>query len=64
MSVLDVVVCFDGFCRCVSVLLETLEMSVSHSCAWTWIAIVIACACGGRDLYVRLSGGFSWNDIS
>ena len=46
------------------VFLETLEISVSHSCAWTWIAMVIDCACGGSDLYVRLSGGFSWNDIS
>ena len=40
------------------VILETLEISVSHSCAWTWIAMVIDCACGGSDLYVRLSSGF------
>ena len=52
------------FWRGVRVLLETFEISVSHSCAWTWIAMVIDCACGGSDLYVRLSGGFSWNDIS
>ena len=26
--------------------------------------MVIDCACGGSDLYVRLSGGFSWNDTS
>ena len=45
-------------------LLETLEISVSHSCAWTWIAMVIDCACGGSDLYVRLSGGFSWKETS
>ena len=43
---------------------ETFEMSVSHSCAWTWITMVIDCACGGRDFYVRLSGGFSWKDKS
>ncbi len=46
------------------VLLETFEISVSHSCTWTWIAMVIDCACGGSALYVRLSGGFSWNDSS
>ncbi len=46
------------------VLLETLDISVSHSCACTWIAMVIDCACGGSDLYVRLSGGFSFKDIS
>ena len=61
---LFVVECFGDFWRCVRVLLETLEISVSHSCAWTWIAMVIDCACGGSDLYVRLSGGFSWNDTS
>ena len=44
--------------------METFEISVSHSCAWTWIAMVIACACGGRDLYVSLSGGFSLKDTS
>ncbi len=52
------------FCRCVMVVLETLEISVSHSCAWTWIAMVIDCAYGGSDFYVRLSGGFSWKDTS
>ncbi len=46
------------------VLLETLEISGSHSCAWMWSVMVIDCACGGRDLNVRLSGGFSWNDTS
>jgi len=37
---------------------------VSHSCAWTWIAMAIVCACGGSDLYVILSGGFSLMDTS
>ena len=36
--------------RWVRVLLETLDISVSHSCACTWSAIVIDCACGGRAL--------------
>jgi hypothetical protein len=40
-------------------LLETLKTSVSHSCAWTWIAMTIVCACAGSDLYVMLCGGFS-----
>jgi hypothetical protein len=54
-----------GILSCVvGVILETLEISVSHSCAWTWIAMVIDCACGGSVLYVRLSGGFSWNETS
>jgi hypothetical protein len=48
----------------VRVLLETFDISVSHSCAWTWIAMVIVCACGGSDLYVRFSGEFSWKDTS
>ena len=46
------------------VILETLDISVSHSCAWTWIAMAIDRACGGSDLYVALSGGFSWKDNS
>ena len=46
------------------VLLETLDISVSHSCAWAWIAMVIDCACGGSDLYVRLYGVFSLKDVS
>ena len=37
---------------------------MSHSCAWTWIATTIVCACVGSDLYVMLSGGFSLNDTS
>ena len=45
------------------VLLEIFEIRVSHSCAWAWIAMVIDCACGDSDLYVRLSDGFSWKDI-
>jgi hypothetical protein len=39
--------------------METLDISVSHSCAWTWIAMAIFSACGGSDMYVILSGGFS-----
>ena len=46
------------------VLLETLDIIVSHSCAWTRIAMAIVCACGGSDLYAILSGGFSWKDTS
>ena len=46
------------------VLLETLHISVSHSCAWTWIVMAIVCACGGSDLYVILPGGFSLKDNS
>ncbi len=56
--------CFVIFLRWVRVLLEILDISVSHSCAWTWIAMAIVCACGGSDLYVILSGGFSLKDIS
>ena len=45
-------------------LLETLDISVSHSCALTWIAIAIVCACVGSDLNVSVSGGFSLKDTS
>ncbi len=41
------------------VLLATLDISVSDSCAWTWGVIAIVCACVGSDLYVMLFGGFS-----
>ena len=44
--------------------METLDISVSHSCAWTWIAMAIVCAFGGGVLYVILSSGFSLKDIS
>jgi len=44
------------------VLLETLGISVSYLCVWTWIGMAIMCACDGRDLYVRVSGGFSLKD--
>jgi hypothetical protein len=46
------------------VLLETLDISVSHSCEWTWIDMTIVCACVGSDLYVLLFGGFSLKDTS
>ena len=39
-------------------------MSVSHSFAWTWIAMTIVSAYVGSDLYVMLSGGFSLKDTS
>ena len=45
-------------------LLKTVEISASQSCAWTWVAMVIDCACDGSDLYVMLSGGFSWKETS
>ena len=46
------------------VLLENLDIHVSHSCAWTWITMAIVCACVGSNLYVSVSGGFSLEDIS
>ncbi len=45
-------------------LLETLNMSVIHSCEGTWIAIMIVCAYVGSYLYVMFSGGFSLKDAS
>ena len=39
-------------------------MRVSHSCACMCCAIVIVCACVGRVLYDRASGGFSLNNTS
>ena len=39
-------------------------MRVSHSCACMCSAIVIVCACVGRVLYVRVSGGFSFNNTN
>ncbi len=45
-------------------LLETLDIGVSHSCARMCNAIAIVCACVGRDLYVSASGRFSFNDAS
>ena len=56
--------CFVVFLRWVRVLLETFDISVSHSCALTCIAMAIVCACGGSDLYIILSGGFSLKDTS
>ena len=58
------VVFFECFRRWARVLLETLNMSVSHSCAWTWIAIAIVCACVGSNLYVSVYGGLSLKDTS
>jgi uncharacterized membrane protein len=48
----------------VRVLLETLDINVSHSCAWTWIATTIIRACVGSELYFMLSSGFSLKDTS
>ena len=45
-------------------LLEILDIDVSHSCACMCSDMAIACACDGRDLYVALSGRFSFNDTS
>ena len=39
-------------------LLETLDISMSHSCAWKWISMAIVCACVGIDLHISVSGGF------
>ncbi len=44
--------------------LETLDMSVSHSCACMFSAMAIVGFCVGRGLNVRASGGFSLNDTS
>ncbi len=46
------------------VLLETLDMRVRNSCAWTWNAMAIVCACVRSDLYVMLFRGVSLKDIS
>ena len=43
-------------------LLEILDIRVSHSCACMWSDMEIVCACDGNDLYVRVFGGFSLND--
>ena len=63
----SLVVC-DPFCfvlRCwVRLLLETLDVSVSHSCACLCIAMAIVCAWVGSVLYVMVSGGFSLKDTS
>jgi len=64
MSLWFFAVFFDVFRRWVRVLLETLDKSVSHFCAWTWIAMTIGCACIGSDLYAMLSDGFSLKDTS
>ena len=45
-------------------LLETFEMRASHFCACMCSAIVIVCACVGRVLHARASGGLSLNDLS
>ncbi len=45
-------------------LLKILDMRMSHSCACMCSDMAIVCACGGRDLYVRKSSGFSLNNTS
>ena len=61
---LFVVVCFVAFRRWVRELLEILDISESHSCAWTWIAVAIVCACVWRELYVRVYGEMSLKDTN
>jgi hypothetical protein len=48
----------------VRLLLESLNIRVSHSCACMCIVMAIACTCVGSVLYVRASGGFSLDDTS
>ena len=50
--------------RWVRLLLDILNIRVSHSCACTWSDMAIVCAWGGSDLYGNVSGGFSLNDTS
>ena len=45
-------------------LLEISDIRMSHSCACMVSDMAIVCACDGRDLYVRVSGGFYLNDTS
>ncbi len=45
-------------------LLETLDMRVSNSCACMCSAMMILYACVGSGLYVKASGVFSLNDSS
>ena len=44
--------------------LESLDMRVSHSCACMCSAMAMSRAGGGSCLYVRVSGGSSWKEIS
>jgi hypothetical protein len=48
----------------VRLLLETLDISVSHSCACVCIVMAIACACVGSILYVRVAGVVLLKDSS
>jgi hypothetical protein len=48
----------------VRLLLEILYIRVSHFCACVWSFMAVDWAWCGRDLYVRVSGGFSLNDTS
>ena len=48
----------------VRIFLEILDMWDSHSCAWTWSAIVIFLAVGDNCLKVSASGDSSVNEIS
>ncbi len=45
-------------------LLEILDIRVSHSCAYTCIDMAIVCDYVGSVLYVKVSGEFSLNDTS
>jgi len=48
----------------VRLLLETLDIRVSHSCTSMRIAMAIVCDCVGIVLYVWASGGYFLNDMS
>jgi hypothetical protein len=48
----------------VRLLLETLDIRVSHSCACTWIAMAIDCVCVGSVLYVSVFDGLSLDGIN
>ena len=63
MSLLVYVACFVVLRGWVMLLLETLDISVSHFCAFTCIAMANICACVG-SVYDRVFGGFSLKDTS
>ncbi len=44
--------------------IDILDIRVSHSCACMCSAMAIVCACNRKDLYVRVSGGFPFDDTS
>ena len=62
LSLVSCVACFFVLWGWVRLLLETLDIRVSHSCACMCIVMAIFLACVGSVLYVRASDGFSLND--